>query len=39
MAELPTLSSPTRDAIFAAYEAQVCSGFRAPESATLTRLG
>ena len=28
MAELPTLSSPTRDAIFAAYEAQASSGWQ-----------
>jgi hypothetical protein len=35
MAELPTLSSPTRDAIFAAYEAQASSGFRAHLGASL----
>lgn len=29
MAELPTFSSPTRDAIFAAYEADAEAGFRA----------
>ena len=35
MAELPTLSSPTRDAIFAAYEAQAGDGFRPHLGASL----
>ena len=35
MAELPTLPSPTRDAIFAAYEAQAGSGFRPHLGASL----
>jgi len=35
MAELPTLSSPTRDAIFAAYEAQSGDGFRPHLGASL----
>ena len=35
MAELPTLPSPTRDAIFAAYEAQSGSGFRPHLGASL----
>lgn len=35
MAELPNISSPTRDAIFAAYEAQSGSGFRPHLGASL----
>lgn len=35
MAELPTLSSPTRDAIFAAYEADAGDGFRSHLGASL----
>ena len=35
MAELPILPSPTRDAIFAAYEAQAGSGFRPHLGASL----
>ena len=35
MADLPTISSPTRDAIFAAYEAESGSGFRSHLGASL----
>jgi hypothetical protein len=35
MADLPSLSSPTRDAIFAAYEAKSDSGFRSHLGASL----
>jgi len=35
MAELPSITSPTRDAIFAAYEADAGDGFRAHLGASL----
>ena len=35
MAELPAISSPTRDAIFAAYEADASNGFRSHLGASL----
>ena len=35
MAELPTITSPTRDAIFAAYEADSGDGFRSHLGASL----
>ena len=35
MAELPSITSPTREAIFAAYEADAGDGFRAHLGASL----